>query len=60
MQPLDRDHPLEARDAHEAREEHRGHAPARQLGDELVSVEALALAVRRQELRQGDPSTSIQ
>ena len=57
VQPLDRDEALEAGDAREAREEHRRHAAAGELGDELVAVEAFAFSVLREELGQGFPSS---
>ena len=41
VQPLDGDEALEAADAEDRAEEHRGHAARRELGHELVAIEPL-------------------
>ena len=52
VQPLDGDEALEAADARQAREEHRGHAAGRELGDQLEAIEPLAVPLDGDELAQ--------
>ena len=52
VQALDGDEALEAPDARQAREVHRGHPAGRELGDQLEAIEPLAVPFDCDELAQ--------
>jgi len=59
MQALDGDEPLEAANAGETRQVHRGHPARRELGDQLEPIELAVLTLDGDELGQAIASAPI-